>query len=384
MERIKKDILISELIYKSLTGTLRKDEEEVLEAWLGNAEHRKFYVELKNSARLYDGLLDMQAENEEMAWQRLRQQIAGSRRRRWIRWMSGVAAVLLVGVVAGWLLWQEEEGTTLPLAQQKVIHRDAPVTLHKATGDVLYLEDTVKSLILPRETMLVERIEPMTRQERAEEEPVYNVLRTSGNGTIEVTLYDGTRVWLNANSELEYPAYFSTTTREVILRGEGYFDVVKDARRPFVVHTPSARVEVLGTSFNVLAPGDGTCVTTLVDGRVVIADNEQNEMILSPGQQAELSPSGIWQVKEVDTRYYTAWREGLFAFKDCSLKEIVTTLSSWYRATFLFSDEELSSLCYTTMIRRYDRVEDVLLILEKVGDFRCEAKGDNIYVIKKK
>lgn len=383
MERIKKDILISEFIYKSLTGTLRKDEEEVLEAWLGNAEHRKFYVELKNSARLYDGLLDMQSGNEEIAWRRLRQQIAGCRRRRWIRWMSGVAAVLLVGVVAGWVLWREEEGMTLPLAQQKVIHLDAPVTLHKATGDVLYLEDTVKSLILPRETTLAERVEPMTRQQ-VKEEPVRNVLKTSANGTIEVTLYDGTRVWLNANSELEYPAYFSTTTREVILRGEGYFEVVKDARRPFVVHTPSARVEVLGTSFNVLASGNGTCVATLVDGRVVIDDNKRNRLELSPGQQAELSSSGVWQVKEVDTRYYTAWREGLFAFKDCSLKEIVTTLSSWYRATFLFSDEELSSLCYTTMIRRYDRVEDVLHILEKVGDFRCEAKGDNIYVIKKK
>ena len=122
----------------------------------------------------------------------------------------------------------------------------------------------------------------------------------------------------------------------------------------------------------------------IIIDKVVIDDNKRNRLELSPGQQAELSSSGVWQVKEVDTRYYTAWREGLFAFKDCSLKEIVTTLSSWYRATFLFSDEELSSLRYTTMIRRYDRVEDVLRILEKVGDFRCEAKGDNIYVIKRK
>lgn len=385
MEREKKDILISDLIYKSLTDALKGNEADILEAWLRHPENAKFYMELKNSGRLYDGLLDMQYTETDEAWQGLSSRVVGIRRRRRLRWLSVCAACLLLGITGIWLFRENTKEPETRLARGTVIRKDAPVTLKRETGEVLYLEDSVKTLILPREEKRgVGADAKRDTTVRVEERVVNNVLTTSAGSTIEVTLYDGTRVWLNAGSELEYPSSFGAESREVTLRGEGYFSVSKDSLRPFIVRTPSARVEVLGTSFNVLAPDGGTCVTTLVEGRVKIADSRRNEITLVPGQQAELAASGDWQVREVDTRYYTAWREGLFAFKDCTLKEIIATLSTWYRATFFFSDEELASLTYTTMIKRYDRVEDVLHILEEVGDFRCESKGDNVYVIKKK
>ena len=380
MEREKHDIEISDLIYKSLTGNLRGNEADILEAWLQNPDNQRFYMELKNTDRLFAGLREMRDADTAPAWEELSRRVAAIRRRRRLRWLSGVAACLLAGVAAAMSLWPERKSAPTELARLEVIRADAPVTLRKSTGDVLYLDDTVKTLILPKERLRTTA--PDSAAETGREER--NVLATSAGSTIEVTLYDGTRVWLNASSELEYPAAFTGSVREVTLRGEGYFEVAKDARRPFVVRTPSARVEVLGTSFNVLAPSAGKCVTTLVEGRVRLADSLRNELTLSPGQQAELSPSGTWRVRDVDTRYYTAWRDGLFAFKDCTLREIVSTLADWYRVTFLFSDDGLSRLTYTTMLRRYDQVDDVLRILEKVGDFRCERVSDDMYLIKRK
>ena len=380
MEREKYDILISELIYKSLTDNLKGNEADILEAWLQKPDNRKFYMDLKNSDRLFEGLREMRLADTEPSWEKLSRQVAAIRRRRRLRWISGVAACLLVGLAVAWLVDGREEESPVELARREVIRKDAPVTLRKASGEVLYLEVSVRTLILPKER--TRETDSVARETLPEVER--NVLATSACGTIEVTLCDGTRVWLNANSELEYPSAFAAGSREVALRGEAYFEVAKDAARPFVVRTPSARVEVLGTSFNVLAPSAEECVATLVEGRVRLADSLRNEITLSPGQQASLSASGAWRVREVDTRYYTAWRDGLFAFKDCSLREIVTTLSSWYRVSFLFSDNELSRLTYTTMIRRYDRVDSVIRILEEVGDFRCECVSDDMYLIKRK
>lgn len=389
MEREKKDILISDLIYKSLTDALKGNEADILEAWLRHPENAKFYMELKNSGRLYDGVLEMQYADVEEAWQGLSRQVTDVRRRRRWRWIVGCAASLVVAVVGVWLFSGGREETSLPLARAEVLPRQAPVTLKSATGEMVYIEDSVKTLILPKEEKRETPAAAIKKEAGesllpAERRPANNVLTTSAGSTIEITLYDGTRVWLNAGSELEYPPAFASDRREVMLRGEGYFEVAKDVRRPFIVRTPSARLEVLGTSFNVLASREGECVTTLVEGRVKVADSLRNEVILSPGQQAELASPGSWQVREVDTRYYTAWREGLFAFRDCTLKEIITTLSAWYGATFFFGDSQLASIRYTTMLHRYERVDDVLRILEVVGDFRCEPKGNNIYVIKRK
>ena len=216
-------------------------------------------------------------------------------------------------------------------------------------------------------------------------EPDWVAVSTAPGQLKDVYLPDSTLVALAGDSWLRYDAKgYNQERRAVEMKGKAFFRVRRNTARPFSVTLSHTEVEVLGTSFNVLAPDGETCVTTLVEGRVKIADSRRNEITLVPGQQAELEASGEWQVREVDTRYYTAWRDGLFAFKDCSLREIVTTLSSWYRVSFLFSDNELSRLTYTTMIRRYDRVDSVIRILEEVGDFRCERISDDMYLIKRK
>ena len=89
-------------------------------------------------------------------------------------------------------------------------------------------------------------------------------------------------------------------------------------------------------------------------------------------------------MEEVDVRYFTAWKDGKFAFKDAQLETVLKKLSSYYGVQFKFENAQVAALTYTTIIKQYKKVEDVLLILEKVGDFKCECVGENLYLVKRK
>ena len=224
----------------------------------------------------------------------------------------------------------------------------------------------------------------LTRPGNADAGQEMQELLTGERDRIELVLADGTKVWLNGGSGLKFPARFEAGSRRVELAGEAYFEVAKDAGRPFTVVTASAEIEVLGTSFNVLAQAGEGCVATLVEGRVRIEDAEEREVVLEPGEQAVQVGGEGWTVGQVETRYYTAWREGLFAFKDRSLGEILGHLAAYYGVEFAFEDEGTAALTYTTMVKQYERVEDVLRVLEGTGNFTCRRNAEGVYEVKRK
>lgn len=376
MEREKKDILISELMYKYLRGALKGDEADILEAWLQKPEHAEFFMNLQQSGRLYEGLEKMEYLDVLPAWQQLGGRIKAERRRRWLRYLTGMAAVLAVGVMCGWWGWKMVRTGEKDLPARVALNGEWPeTTVWKRAGQTVYLADTVKELVLPQE-------DGTGVSEKTVE---YGELQTAFGDRIGMVLADGTRLWLNGGSRLKYPACFEKNRREVVLSGEAYFEVAKDTLRPFIVRTAVADIEVLGTSFNVAADEESEWVATLVEGRVQVSDGSERGVVLSPGQQARQNRDGLWEVREVDTRYYTAWKEGLFAFKDCPLREILGRLARHYGVEFVLEDEALGDLTYTTMTEQCGQVENVLRILEYVGDFYCErVDGKAIFNVKRK
>lgn len=159
-------------------------------------------------------------------------------------------------------------------------------------------------------------------------------ITTGRGGQYHLVLSDGTKVWLDAASSLKYPTVFSGATREVVLTGEGFFQVMHHPE-PFIVHTRGADIRDLGTAFNINAyPDEEGVKTTLLEGRVEISPESgvpQGRIILRPAQQARILPGGVCQVTDdVDTAEAIAWKEGMFQFNGVAFSTVLRYLSRWY------------------------------------------------------
>ena len=195
-----------------------------------------------------------------------------------------------------------------------------------------------------------------------------------------LTLSDGTNVWLNACSEMTYPASFSEDIRRVSLKGEAYFDVRKDEEHPFVVRTRFGEVTVLGTAFNINAYNDAdACYTTLVYGKVNFSTPDQNTITLAPGEQAVASSRGI-EKRVVDVNEYIGWAQGVYVFNNKRLGDIMKTFERWYDVHVYYEKESLRDLTYSGDLQRYGTINTFLNALELTGDIYYRINGRNILI----
>lgn len=169
---------------------------------------------------------------------------------------------------------------------------------------------------------------------------VYNTLLTErGQQAPEMTLADGTKVWLNAASSLHFPVQFSGATREVTLTGEAYFEVAKDVSHPFVVKTENSRIKVLGTHFNVMAYHDEpNTYATLLEGSIQI-DNKRAHAKLIPGEQATISHQGNITVATVETQQFVAWLHGKLPMDNMDVHAFLREVSRWYDVDIVYKTQ---------------------------------------------
>ena len=147
----------------------------------------------------------------------------------------------------------------------------------------------------------------------------------------QLTLPDGSKVWLNAASSIRFPSAFTSKTRLVEITGEAYFEVAKEKSKAFVVKVGSAKVEVLGTHFNLMAyPNEQSLETTLLEGAVRFSSDKQT-IQLKPGQQSQLLPGNKLRLNEhADIEHAIAWKNGIQSFKSADIKTIMRQVERWY------------------------------------------------------
>lgn len=196
---------------------------------------------------------------------------------------------------------------------------------------------------------------------------VYNTLTTPRGGQYQLTLADGTKVWLNAASSLKFPTTFTGAERVVELTGEGYFEVVHNSKQPFKVKTASQTVQDIGTQFNVNSYADeDASATTLVEGSVKIF-GASGQALIRPGQQYLLKSNGLSEVKsDVDIDEATAWKNGMFQFDNSDIKTIMRQISRWYNVDVEYQGQVPAST-YRGRISRNSNASTVLKILELSG-----------------
>ncbi|RPE13514.1 DUF4974 domain-containing protein [Chitinophaga lutea] len=295
------------------------------------------------------------------------------------RYRAAAAAILIGGLSSLFVFRAARNGgdkENAPAATAAIQPGGQKALLTLADGSVVELDSTGAMTIPGQGNANVQAAGGQLTYNDAGSEsnaPIFNTLRTPRGGQFKIVLADGTKVWMNAGSALTYPTAFSSTERLVELSGEAYFEVEKDAAKPFRVKVKEMTVDVLGTDFNIMAYEEEAAVnTTLVDGAVKVSGNGVSEL-LKPGQQASLSRSGGLTVKEADVEEAVAWKNGLFIFQDADLQTVMRQLARWYDIEIEYEGRPADMKLNGAVFRNYS-LSQVLTVLKATGlQFKMEA-----------
>lgn len=281
-----------------------------------------------------------------------------ARRRLW--WAVAAAAAILAGTILA--LWPQPEQQPAT-AQQAIVGDVAPgstkATLTLADGSVVELDSAGNQVIREGIQLAAGQLtyDP-------EGDASINTLSTPRGGQFRVQLPDGSMVWLNAASSIRYPTAFEGAERVVSITGEAYFEIAKDAARPFKVKiNDKEAIEVLGTQFNVNAyTNEPILSATLMEGSIRIGEN-----VLKPGQQ--------WQngkIMPADISKVMAWKNGLFNFENVSLQQAMRQLERWYDITVVY-EKGVPDKYFEGKMSRDVSLKGLLKVLETTGvNFRLE------------
>lgn len=199
----------------------------------------------------------------------------------------------------------------------------------------------------------------------------------------EVTLPDGTRVWLNNSATLKYPREFSKDERSVHLEGEAYFKVTKNHQKPFIVESDAMRVKVLGTTFNFKSdPRCRVAEATLIEGEIEVkGKREEGQIILAPGQRAELNKStGRLTVKQVDAKLDAVWHDDLIPFEKADIFTITKALERFYDVKIILSPDIRLDKTYSGVLKKKSNIESVLKSLQNSIPIDYKIVGSNIFI----
>ena len=385
---MKEAFEIARIIQKSLKGKLSESEERQLSGWRKVSDENERAFQRMISEDFYTiGMEKLEMYDSRVAYGRfLQKKYQQRRKRRFLINMARVAAVALPFVIALVLyvgLNREEEQMVRPSLASNILPGTSKAVLTLANGQMIPLgKEATDSTIITDGTQISASGSGVTYASGVESESVvYNKLEIPRGGEFCLTLSDGTRVWLNSETSIQYPVAFGAKERRVFVQGEAYFEVAKDAKKPFTVQFMSSSVTVLGTSFNIRAyPEEKRSQTTLAEGSVRIY-SPGSSMLLKPGEQAEVSAlSGEMVKQEVEVKNFTSWKDGRFVFEQQPLEDIMRTLERWYDIRVIFKDEGAKRIYLSGNMKRYGDFSQVMKMLQMTGDVRFELHGNDVYI----
>ncbi|MGV8093120.1 MAG: FecR family protein [Mangrovibacterium sp.] len=211
---------------------------------------------------------------------------------------------------------------------------------------------------------------------------IYNEIRVPYGERSEVTLYDGTKVWLNSGTQLKFPAVFKKAQRKVFVKGEAFFDVSKNEKKPFIVNAGQMDIEVLGTRFDVCAyPDDQEFYAILEEGNIRATNSlTGEEVLLSPGNQIVLDLNAQkFTLQHVDTRLYTSWKENMLRFENAQFSEVVKKMERWYDVK-IHIDHEIDTGERYTMTIKTESLREMLRLLSFTTPMTYEIKENQVFI----
>ncbi|MDH6356211.1 FecR family protein [Parabacteroides sp. PF5-9] len=215
---------------------------------------------------------------------------------------------------------------------------------------------------------------------RSEKSLAMNMIEVPKGEKVTLTLSDGTKVWLNAETRFTYPSQFGSKNREVELEGEAYFEVTKDHKKPFIVKGDEFDINVLGTQFNVSAhPGEDISIA-LKEGKISVGSKEnEHQMILNPSDHLQLTTDGRTILQKADITTIDSWTKGEVAFTAQSLAAIVRSLERTFNVPIVLKDESLSGELFNCRAQAGTSLFDILELLRETR--RMNYRFDNASIV---
>lgn len=398
MQELNSYFRISKLIARKVDNTINKEELVELSEWLDKEENQRLYAKISDKNHFEKWKSELSKKDSDEAWKKFEEAVSPQNKKSFtIATVLKYAAIFLLPllILASLLHYfannepvNNPENVTIASVEAQI----SKPRLILDNGKKLNLEDEKLTAFNEIDGTKIKNEKGKLSYNEAETKPskeiLYHTVVIPKGSEYEILLSDGSKVILNSLSTLKYPVQFKENSREVELTGEGYFEVAKDAKRPFTVKVDGMNVQVLGTKFNVKAyDTDKNIVTTLVEGSVEVeANTNPGEKIkLTPNKQALLNKKhkSIY-VKTVDVSSFIAWKEGVLVFRNERLEDVMISLARWYDIEANYLVPEIKDQRFGGSFKRDGDLALIIKMLTYTNKVECKLEGETIIFDMKK
>lgn len=381
-----------EILVKLSRREATVEEQEAFSQWLQSLTPAQWEALLDEYGDIIAAIPDVREAHNPELLRSIHAAIDNEPQRRVIpmKWVWAAAAVLILAVSIIVLQTNTVTRSTNRTEQQADLPPGKSGAILTLTNGAQLVLDSLGNGIIARdggsETVLHDGKLIYNVRSNNSQEIGYNEMTTPKGRNFRVELPDGTLVWLNAASSIRFPTAFTGNKREVTIKGEAYFEVMKNPNIPFVVHVDNrADIEVLGTHFNINAYSDEPVIkTTLLEGKVKVTSatgpdkSREQSATLSPGQQSLLTASAM-QLVQPDLEQVMAWKNGLFNFEGATLNEVMKQLERWYDIEVVY-EKGIPDIVFGGEMTKNISLAGLLLVLEK-SDIHFRIEGRKLVVL---
>jgi transmembrane sensor len=377
---------VEECLTDYFSGNLTEEGNLRLEEWLNSSEeNRKWFNAISDQKNIND-LSELYELRSSKHWARMQARIQQSKRRLVIKRLSKIAAIIALPIMLAVGLYYIANPTKENIAANEVIQPGGrKAILEFSNGERVDLGQNTSQVFEKDGAKLLVGKNLVYQSKTAKTVNVfYDVINVPIGGEYSLQLSDGTRVWLNANSKLKFPAIFPEGKREVWLEGEAYFEVEHNPESSFVVKTKYMDATVLGTSFNLSAyDDDEESHLTLVSGRVLVKTDDENPKLLEPEDRYTLNHlTKETKISKVETEVYTSWKDGVFFFNLEKLETIMQKASRWYNVKIVFESDAAKNMVFFGKLKRYETINKLLDMIKLTNKIDYSI-SENIVRIRK-
>ncbi len=386
---LNKEEHIARLIFLHMQEMTDHAQEKELNEWrAASPRHEKLFQRMLSHEYMEKSISRFvkTEEEEEKGWQKLQLKKSSGRSVTGMRWIPYAAVVILLLSIGSmfYFFGNGKQPEILPMTKNDVQTPGFRAVLILPDGRKVDLEDEkLRSDLAENDSLLLVKTNSLEYRDivTSDTTEIFHTLEIPRGGEYLLTLSDGTVIYLNSESTLNFPVKFQGKERKVYLTGEAYFKVAKNTEHPFVVTAGELNVLVTGTTFGVRAYKDEKDIQTTLESGHVTVRVEGKSVKLVPNKQAlfDKSTMGL-EVRDVDVDLYLAWADGRLVYDNCPLEKILTDLERWYNIDVFYSRDELRSYQFSLNMEKHESFSKVLELIGKAEDVQFEIKGNTVIV----